>query len=451
MQTISKEGSAVILAFKNLFSKKVFEHVKTLIMGALLTIGGHTVSSALRFTGLAKQAAFHKYHRVLSLVRWSALQASKVLLHLLIGCFTAKEEALVFGIDETIERRRGKKIKAKGIYRDPVRSSHSHFVKCSGLRWISLMLLANVGWAGHVWALPFLTVLAPSERYCTEAGRRHKKVTDWARQIVVQLHRWLPKRLLVIVADSSYAVLELLNAVKDKVVFISRLRLDAALYGEVPQQQQSKRGRKRLKGERQPTLKERLNDKATRWQTITIAQWYGKPNKQVLVATDIAIWYHSGMAPLLIRWVLIKDAEDKSKPAAALLCTHTAMSAEQIIAYFVRRWTMEVTLKESRTHLGVESQRGWSDKTIERSTPVLLGLFSIVVLWADKLQKQQLLHLQQTAWYHKQHITFADAIAAVRGNLWKEAIFHTSTQNNDIINIPKSLFDQLTDLITRAA
>src|SRR5437764_13965553 len=119
MPTLPKEGSAIIVAFNSLFSKKVFEHVKVLLMGALLTIGRHTVCAALRFSGLTTEARFHKYHRVLSLVKWSALQGAKLLLCLLIQCFTASQEPLVFGIDETIERRRGAKIKPKGIYRDP--------------------------------------------------------------------------------------------------------------------------------------------------------------------------------------------------------------------------------------------------------------------------------------------------------------------------------------------
>jgi hypothetical protein len=156
------------------------------------------------------------------------------------------------------------------------------------------------------------------------------------------------------------------------------------------------------------------------------------------------------MIPVEIRWVLIKDGEGKGEPAA-LLCTNTAMDAQQIITYFIRRWAMEVTLKESRTHLGVESQREWSDKAIERTTPVLMGLFSIVALWATQLHQQQLLKPEHTAWYHKEHISFADAIAAVRSCIYKEANICTSTQNNDMIKIPKSLFDQLTNLITRAA
>jgi len=117
----------------------------------------------------------------------------------------ATSGVIVFGLDDTIERRRGKRIAPKGIYRDPVRSSHGHFVKASGLRWLSLMLLVNIPWAGRVWALPYLTVLAPSERYDHERGHRHKCLTDWAWQMLKQVRCWLPHRQLVVVVDSSFA------------------------------------------------------------------------------------------------------------------------------------------------------------------------------------------------------------------------------------------------------
>lgn len=144
MQAFPEEGSGIILRFRSLFSKKVFEHVKVLLLGTLLAAGRRTVCAALRFMGLGNEKRFHKYRRVLSGVKWSGAKASRILLHLLIKCFCTEGEALVFGIDETIERRRGEKIKAKGICRDPVRSSHSHFVKCGGLRWMSMMLLASI-------------------------------------------------------------------------------------------------------------------------------------------------------------------------------------------------------------------------------------------------------------------------------------------------------------------
>ena len=189
--------------------------------------------------GLTDKPNFQNYHRVLNRAVWSNLGASKVLLTTLIMAFIPSG-TVVCGIDDTIERRKGKKIKAKGIYRDPVRSSHSHFVKVSGLRWLSMMLLVEIPWAKKVWGLPFLTVLAPSKRYHQEQQRQHKKLTDWARQMILQVKRWLPHRELVIVADSSFAALGLLSAVSNysrsvsSVAMITRLRLDAALYEPAP-------------------------------------------------------------------------------------------------------------------------------------------------------------------------------------------------------------------------
>ena len=450
MHSFPAEGSEIILPFSSLFSKKVFEHVKTLVLGALLTIGRHTVCAALRFMGLAEQKRFHKYHRVLSLTKWSTLKAARILLSLLVDCFCREQGPLVFGIDETIERRRGETIKAKGIYRDPVRSSKSHLVKCSGLRWISMMLLTTIPWAGRIWALPFLTALAPSQRYCEQQGKRHKKITDWARQMIFQLKRWLPNYALIVVADSSYAVIELLGAVRSQVSFISRLRLDAALYDPAPCRPPGKRGPNRRKGKRQPTLKQRVQDTATQWQTLVVDQWYNEKNKEVQVATGTAIWYHSGMTPVEIRWALIKDPKSRKEPVA-LLCTNTALSIKEILCYFIRRWSVEVSFEELRAHLGVDTQRQWSDQAIARSTPCLLGLFSMVTLWADRLQKHHALELPLTAWYKKQKPTFSDALAAVRAQIWQSRNYCMSAKDNDMIEIPKALLGELTNLLIRAA
>src|SRR3954463_4240530 len=180
--------------------------------------------------------------RVLNRAAWSGRAAARVLLGLLLGAFVPKGPVLL-GLDDHIERRRGKRIGAKGIYRDPVRSSKGHFVKASGLRWLSLMLLIPIPWAGRVWALPFLTTLAPSERYAHEHGRRHKTLTDWARQLILQARRWMPERALVLVADSSFAALELLaGLVRQDVTCVTRLRLDAALYTPAPPRRPNRAG-----------------------------------------------------------------------------------------------------------------------------------------------------------------------------------------------------------------
>jgi len=189
----------VILCFAPLFFQRSWRHAEMLLIGAILTPGQRTVTSILRITGLGRERRFVNYHRVLNRAAWSGRAAARVLLGLLLDAFVPRGP-VILGLDDTIERRRGKRISAKGIYRDPVRSSHGHFVKASGLRWLSLMVLVPIPWAGRVWALPFLTALAPSERYSREHRKRHKKLTDWARQLVLQARRWIPKRPLVLVA-----------------------------------------------------------------------------------------------------------------------------------------------------------------------------------------------------------------------------------------------------------
>lgn len=450
MLTLPKEFSRQISVFAPLFSKKVFEHAKVLLMGSILVLGRRTVCSALRAVGLSEERRFHKYHRVLSKARWCAHQCARLLLLVLVDRFTKEDEALVFGIDETIERRRGQKIRAKGIYRDSVRSSKSHMVKCSGLRWMSLMLLAPIGWAERVWALPFMTVLAPSERYNLQQGKRHKKLTDWARQMLLQLHRWLPNRLIIIVADSSYAVLELLDAIRLKACVITRLRLDAALYEPLEPKGKGKRGPQGKKGARLPTLQEVALDTKTNWTPVTIPQWYNRGPKEMLISTETAVWYHAGKPPVPIRWVLIKAA-DGSGELAALLSTNLQLSPLQIINYFIRRWTMEVTFEEARLHLGVESQRQWSDLAIARTTPVLFGLFSLITLWADTLQNKNLLRLKPTAWYQKQRPTFSDAIASVRYRIWRKQKLLTSNFKNDIHNLNRPWIKHLIFMAIRAA
>jgi hypothetical protein len=259
-----------------LCSPRVGSHAQGRLGGAILAPAQRTVAAARRVTGLAQVRQFHRYHRVLSRAAWSELAGGRVLLGLRVAA-CVPTGPLRFGIDDTLERRRGKRIAAKGIYRDPVRSSHSHFVKASGLRWVCLMLLVPIPWAARTWALPILTALAPSERYDREQGRRHKSLTDWARQLLLVVRRWWPDRAIVAVADSTYAALEFLAACRawrPPVTVVTRLRLDAALYDPAPPRRPGQIGRPRLKGQRQPTLAAVAVDPRTKWTEQTVAQWY---------------------------------------------------------------------------------------------------------------------------------------------------------------------------------
>jgi hypothetical protein len=359
---LRNEYTTILTAFAGLFSKRVWQHVQILLLGAILAPGQRTVTAILRIMGLSSDKHFQNFHRVLNRGIWSSLEASRVLLGMLMATFVVRGP-VVMGLDDTIERRRGTKIKAKGIYRDPVRSSQSHFVKASGLRWLSLMLLAPIPWAKRVWALPFLTVLAPSERYYEKRKRAHKKLTDWARQALLQVRHWLPGRKLVVVMDAGYAAIDFLWEVAKlahPITLIARFRLDAALYEPAPERKPGQNGRPRKKGQRLPTLEQVLEDTRTSWKEVVIPNWYGEGKREVEITSGTAVWYHSGLPPLPIRWVLIRDPLGTFK-SQALLCTDLYEEPQQILKWFVMRWQLEVTFHEVRDHLGVETQRQWSD------------------------------------------------------------------------------------------
>ncbi len=473
MWTLPSDIIALLMPFAPLFSPSVFGSAQLLFAGALLTPGQRTVASSLRAIGLSQERHFQNYHRVLNRDQWSPRAAARILLNLLLQVFLPRGP-VVLGLDDTIERRRGAKIAAKGIYRDPVRSSGSHFVKTSGLRWLSVMLLVPVPFAKRIWALPFLTALCPSQRHEQQKRpmrRTAKKLTDWARQLLRQVRRWLPERTLVVVADSSFAALELLASWQcpkhpaASIIAVTRLRLDANLYAPPPRRRKGQMGRPRLKGKKLPSLKQRLQDSKTVWTKATVSQWYGRystkqPSRHITdiataheieFATGTARWYHSGLPPVPLRWILVRDPKQQFEPQA-FLCTDTTIEPLTILSWYARRWAVEVTFREVRDHLGVETQRQWNDKAIARTTPVLLGLFSLVALFAQQMTEQDKPIVRRTAWYNKEQATFADALAWVRKHLWAHASwsFCMSHSRTNKQKLQQELMKHMADLLCYA-
>src|SRR3989304_428704 len=202
MLTPPTEIMIILSCFAQVFSERTWDWVQVLVVGAILAPGKRTVTSVLTAVGLSQEKQYQRYHRVLNRAKWSSLQASKVLLGLLVAAFVATGGTVVLGADETLERRQGKQIKAKGVFRDALRSSKKYTVKAFGLRWVSMMLLVKVPpWSARVWALPFLTVLAPSEKTNLANGNRHKTSIDWVIQMLCQARRWLRPYGLVLVVD----------------------------------------------------------------------------------------------------------------------------------------------------------------------------------------------------------------------------------------------------------
>lgn len=444
--------TSIILAFAPLFWKRTWKHAQCLLWGAILAPGKRTVTSALRILGRSEEPDYQNYHRVLNRSRWSCLEAGRILLRLLVTHFLPAGP-LVFGLDDTIERRRGEKIRARGIYRDPVRSSQSHLVKTGGLRWLSLMLLTPIPWAQRIWALPFLTALAPSEQFSAQHRKRHKPLTRWATQLLLQLRRWLPDRDLIVVADQAFSAFDFLTrlqALPRPITCVSRLRLDARLFQPPPAPVPHRAGRPRLVGQRLPTVKHTLAAQDTVWTRLLVPHWYGAVAREIEYTAGAAIWYHGGFPPLPIAWVLIRDPLASFDPIA-LLCTDPAQTPQQILAWFVQRWQVEVTFHEVRAHIGFETQRQWSDLAIARTSPILLGLFSLITLLAHTLALDGKLPLPRAAWYGKSLPTFADAIALVRQRYWSAFDSFISSPDTQIMKIPVPLFNRLTDALCWAA
>jgi len=438
-----------LAGFADLFTRPTWSNLLVLLAGVVLAPGRRTVSSALRILGRDRGPDFCTFHRILNRATWSSRAVAQQLLLLLVKAFVPSGAPIVIGLDDTIERRWGAKISARGIYRDPVRSSKGHFVKTSGLRWLSAMLLVQVPWAGRLMALPFLTLLAPSKRFYAGKHRAQKTLLDWARQAALQIHRWLPDRYIVLVADSAFAAIEFLAAVGNHVCVVTRLRLDANLF-DFPPQKPKGRGRPPIKGRSLKKLSAILKDPKVAWQRYRVSLWYGRTNRLVEIATGTALWYRGGLPPVPIRWLLVRDPKGELEPQA-FLATDIKAQPRDILAWFVSRWQVEVTFEETRAHLGVETQRQWSDKAILRTTPALLGLFSIVTLWTHDLAKSRKLKPRTTAWYPKTVLTFSDAIAATRREIWAHQIICISPSHRDTIKIPRPIWQRMKDALAHAA
>jgi hypothetical protein len=434
------EIQSVLMPFLVYFSTPVCYNAQVLAVGAILCTGRRTVTSALKIMGLDQCKQFTNFHRVLNRAHWNTLKASKILLGALI-LLVPEGFPLIILVDETIERRSGKMIKAKGKYRDAVRSSSTKVVNCFGLKWIAMMLVVPVPWASRPWALPFLTVLAPSRQYNEAQGKHHKTTVDWTRQMIMQVRRWHPNRAFVLIGDGAYAAVSLALCCAGMpympVSLVSRLRLDAGLYDFPPPVKPGKPGPKPKKGKKQPTLKERIKDPKTCWIPIKV-RWYENKMRTVELFSGVSLWYTPGQDPVPVKWVVVRDPDGKFDPEA-FFCTDLKASSKAIIEWFVLRWNIEVTFEEVRAHMGVETQRQWSDKAIERTTPALFGLFSAVVLMALEIIKTTPLPILSFPWYKKSEATFSDVIALVRNHIWKFRYSVNSPENPDLSNSNEDL------------
>jgi hypothetical protein len=464
MLILPAEIMVLMSAFAPLLDPRVFECAKVLVIGAILAPRKRMVSSTLRVMGLIDDAQYQNYYRVLNRARWSSLQVSKVLLLLLVATFVPTGTPVILVIDETLERRYGRKIKALSIFRDPVRSSQSHVVKTPALRWVNMAIVVKVPWDSRPWALPFLTVLAPSEKTNQKHGKRHKTSPKWARQMICQVRRWLPDHDITVVTDGGLVAIETGHRCmrfRQPVTYIARLRMDARLYDAAQPKPQGQPGPQPCIGKRQLSPKQHIENPDTLWDQHEV-DWYGGERRVIETTTGASLWYDSTQKPLPIRWIIVRDPKDRMRPAAFFGTDPDAFPAHpyqplvplspfQVLEGCIMRHNHEVTFEEVREHLGFETQRQWNDLAIARTSPAILGLFSFVVLLAYHLLGAEMLPVRQAAWYTKPEASFSDVIAFVRRFLWQHVRFSPYVQEVPTLKVPATALQDLIDCLAYAA
>jgi hypothetical protein len=416
MSNLPMEIISILAPFLTLFSQPVSKNALTLIIGAILCKKQRTVASCLKAVNLQHEVKFTNYHRVLNKSKWNCLFAAKILLGLIIKLLPAGFPVYLV-IDDTLERRKGKKISSLGCFRDAIRSSSEKPFCCFGLRWLVLTAIIFPPWCKQPWALPFLVVLTEAEMERKKKGKRHKKKLDWARQMIKQVTRWFKGIQFIVTGDSEFACIEFgVHCVKAGTILVSRLKINTRLF-DSPPQKEKKVGRPRKLGKRLPGFKELAKSKE--WKTSEIRSYGGKKG-EVQYLTGTALLYRSPFI-LPIRWVLVKTSG--SEEIVALFSTDLKMEPEAIIETFVLRWNIEVTFELAREHLGIETQRQWSDLAIQRTTPILFGLYSIITLIGIELHKDKKITEMSTAWYKKGSVTFSDVLVSIRREIWKNGEF----------------------------
>lgn len=439
--SLPEEISAVLNVFQSLFTAPTWSKVPLLVAGTLLARGRRTVAAALRQMGHSEDKYFSQYHHVLNRAQWSRMAASGRLMQLVVNTFGRLDEPVTLVIDETLERRWGKRIRWRSHYRDPLASSRPQAVAASGLRWLVVAVVVRLPWTQRHWALPVMTLPAPGPAVSERLGRRHKTVAERSAQIVRILRRWLVHRPIRLTGDGAYSVLELGLACRGADVgLVAPLVLDARLFAPPPKRTAHSCGRPPVVGKRLKTLAAINAAPDTVWQPLQV-RWYDRRWRTLQVVSGTALWYRFGRAPLPVRWLLVRDPQGRCD-TRAFFSTRTQDTPQAILETFIQRWTIEVTFQESRAHLGLQTQRQWSDKAIGCSTPLLLGVYSLVALFANALYPNGHIPVGATAWYQKTQPTFADVLASVRHRLWGGFDFPTAHKPGLLV-IPKALMQRL--------
>jgi hypothetical protein len=440
---------AIFMSFSVAFTQPTFRRMLLLAVGAILTMGRRTITAMLWTMRGLLQGHPSAYHRVFSRAVWSLRPLGKLLAQAILYHIPADQPVLI-PMDDTTAQHRGKHVYGKGCHHDAVRSTHTHVVWRWGHRWVVLAISVKFPFTSRRWALPILAALYRPEELNRAEGRRHKTPVQLALGLMALLIHWFPSRKFVFLGDGGYASHELAHFChrhRRHATLVSRFHGDANLYAPPTRRRSPKGGRPRIKGRKLATPKQVV---ARSKPTKATVDWYGGGTRRVELVSSIGQWYKAAQGLVPIRWVHVHDIQGTHRDEY-VYTTDISLQPAQIVSWFTARWPIETTFQEVRAHLGFETPRQRVAKSVLRTAPCLLGLFSVICLiYAEHLRRHQP-HLRRTRWYVKEEPTFSDAIAAVRRLLWSETVFQHLLHPKAVTKLPTQLQNILLDYLSQAA
>lgn len=418
------------------FTRPTFLRWSILMLSAIVTTGRRTTSNLLRMAGDLAPGHASSYHRVLSHRRWSLWPLAHALTDFILEHLVPEGPVVLAG-DDTVEEHRGAKVYGKARHRDAVRSSHSQVAYRWGHKWVVVSILVRFPFASRPWALPILVALYQSKEANRAEGRRHKTPPELMRQLLAALIRWFPQRRFILAADGGYATHDLARFAsrhRRHLTLVSRFYADARLYLPPPVRARRRRGRPPIRGRRLPSPHRKVTTaRRTRW---TVA-WYGGGTRRVEGVSETGGWYRARGGLVPVRWVFVHDLTGTHRDEY-FFSTDPGMAPNEIVSIYTGRWNLETTFQEVRPCLGFGTTRCRTKRSILRTAPCLFGLYSFVALLYASLPRTATA-TAHVEWPGKQHVTFSDAITAVRRWLWRHWIFETVDKHRTLSKIPPRL------------
>lgn len=422
------------------FAEPTLPRFASLVIGLILSMGRHTVSHALVPIQPLLKGHWSNYHRLYSSAKFSFWLLAAVLIRQVVALLP-RDAAIELVADDTVDGKGGEHVWAKSAHRDPTRSTRSRPQIRYGHKWLVMCVLIHLkGW-DRPWALPILCGLCIPRRVGLEINRRQKTASQLARQMLIRLMRWLPDRKFILTGDYQVITHETVVFARrhsNRVTVIGRLRGDANLYAPPVNHNRPEHAGKIKKGKKLPSPAKQVTHLKVIEQEVG---WYGNSRRRVSCVTAQALWYDPRLhdSPP-IRWVAVLGNPKQKMETDYFFCSDTAATAGWIIERYARRWNIEVTFEESRALLGLETTRHWCRQSVLRVTPILLGLFSVVTLiWNELPATRRWVVSTATPCYRKTQPTFADALAAVRRELWQTTILQHRGKTRCFSSLPGRL------------